>query len=225
MIKLIFQIFVIFLPWKIRRVFLHIVGINAHKTAHVGFSLISAHTVELKAYSRIGNFTFCKCIDKLILGENSNIGNFNYITGFSVNHPAVNKYGHFKSVSNRKCELIIGKHSGITSRHYFDCNGGIYIGDFVQIAGMNSLFLTHSIDLQHCYQDAKPIVIGDYCFIGTSCTILKGCIISKKITVAACSLVNKSLEISNSLYGGVPAKLLKKDTNYKFYNRKDGFVI
>lgn len=67
---------------------------------------------------------------------------------FSVTHVKVRKYSHFSHIDNRQCILSIGKNTSITSRHYFDCNGGIYIGDYCTIAGFETAFMTHSIDLK-----------------------------------------------------------------------------
>lgn len=60
-------------------------------------------------------------------------------------------------------------------------------------------------------QNAKtaPIVIGDYVFIGARCMILKGVTIGDRSIVAAGSVVTKSIP-ADELWGGVPAKFIKK---------------
>ena len=223
--KIFIQLMIFFLPWPARRAVLQaLFGFELHKTSRIGYSIILARKLVLDEYARIGSFNLCKSIDYMRLGKYSNIGNFNYITGFSVEHPAVKQHQHFSANLNRKCEFIVGSHTGITSRHYFDCNGGIYIGSFSQVAGLNSVFMTHGIDLRMNRQDARPIIIGDYCFVSSSCTILKDCRISDKVTIGACSLVNRSLIESNAMYAGIPARLKLVNVNYNFYTRKEGFV-
>lgn len=53
------------------------------------------------------------------------------------------------------------------------------------------------------------ISIGDGCWIGANSTILGGVNIGKGTIIGAGSLVNKDCE-PNSLYAGVPAKLIKR---------------
>lgn len=225
MIKIIIQVFLFFFPWKIRRFFLaKILKFEMAEGAHIGFSILLARHVILGKYASIGHLNFCKDIDLLELGEYSNLGTKNYITGFSIYDKAVLKNNHFSHIEERQCVLKVGNHTGITSRHYFDCNGGIFIGDFCQIAGFESAFLTHSIDLKNNRQDADPIVIGDYSFIGTRCTFLKKSKIPARSIVSACSLVNKQYQEENSLYGGIPCKFIKTIDNYKFFYRTNGSV-
>ena len=219
---MIFQLLIIFLPWRIRRwLLIKLCRFELHPSSKIGKSIILAKRVKLEARASIGCGTYCKRIDYLHIGENSNIGNFNIITGWSAESKNVI---HFKHIPNRKCELVIGAQSGITSRHYFDCTAGIYIGNYVQIAGHGTTLLTHSIDLINARQDAAPIHIGDYCFIGIKSTILKGVNITNKVIVGACSLVTKNLMDENALYGGNPAKLIKHVESCAFFSRTKGFI-
>lgn len=219
------QILLWLFPWRLRRIMLNrLFGYKIDKGARIGFSIILSKQLEMKKNSYIGHLNICKPIDLLSIGEDSNIGNRNFITGFSITAPEVINHGHFEHIQNRKCELKIGKHTGITSRHYFDCNGGIYIGDFCQIAGFETAFLTHSIDLENNRQDAAPIKIGNFCFISTRVTLLKGIEVAPYSIVGACSLINKALLKSHSLYGGVPCRFIKNVESYLFFNRKSGFV-
>ncbi len=58
------------------------------------------------------------------------------------------------------------------------------------------------------YIQKSPILIGDHVWIGLNTTILKGVCIGDNSVVAAMSLVNKNVQ-SSSLYGGVPAKMIR----------------
>lgn len=223
MFKALLQALLFIFPWSLRRKCLNVFfGYNISKNAHIGKSIILAKSVILEDNAHIGSGTICKPIDRLIMRKDSNLGNFNFITGVSTEP---DNAIHFSHVQNRKCELIIGRDSGITSRHYFDCTAGVYIGDFCQIAGYGSTFLTHSIDIKQNRQDAQPIKIGDYCFIGLHATILKGVSVANRVAIGACSLVSNNLEIPESLYAGVPAKHIKNLDSYKFFDRTKGEVI
>lgn len=223
--KAIIQVLLFILPWKIRRPLLQkIFHFEIAPTARIGFSVILAHKVVMRDHAHIGNLNFCKPIDSLYMGEYSNLGTRNFITGFSVADKIVQRRKHFAHIKDRQCVLKVGKHTGITSRHYFDCNGGIYIGDFCQIAGFETAFLTHSIDLKNNRQDADSIRVGDYSFIGTRCTFVKGAEVPAYSIVGACSLVNKKFTEERVMYAGVPCKYIKKLEDVKFFEREVGSV-
>lgn len=223
------QIILFFFPWKIRRWFLtSIFKFEIHSTARIGFSIILSKKLKLEEKSRIGHLVFCKKIDNLYLNKYSTIGNLNFITGFST---SIDDFaylnGHFAHDLDRKCELVINENSAITSKHFLDCNGGIYIGKFTTIAGIKSTFLTHSIDIYKNRQDTKPILIGDYCFVGTGCIILGGSILPNYSVLGAGAVLSKKYTVSNHLYGGVPAKPIKNldNNDVKYFTRKNGFVV
>lgn len=221
----ILQVFLMFFPWKIRKWFLkRIINIEIEEGARIGFSIILAHKTHMGINAKIGNLCICKAIDELYLDDNSKIGTKNYITGFSVKDPLVIKHRHFAHVADRKCVLRIGKHTAVTSRHYFDCNGGIYIGDFCEVAGFETAFMTHSIDIKENRQNAGPIVIGDYTFIGARCLFLLNSTIPPHSIVGANSMINKKFTDEYMLYGGSPARPIKDVSDYKFFKREVGFV-
>lgn len=220
------QLFLFLFPWKIRKFLLcRFLHFKIGEGSTIGYSIIRARNVVIGQNSHIGHLNYCKDIDSLIIGDNSNIGNNNRITGFSVESPIVKRFGHFEHIIKRKCELIIGNQVGITSNHYFDCNGGIYVGNYVQIAGLNSIFMTHSIDLKENRQDAEPIYIGNYTFIGARSTMLKGSSIGNYCIIAAGAVVSKRFNDDYRLVGGVPAHDIKSVEGYKFFERENGFVI
>lgn len=214
--KLIVQILLFILPWSIRRRVLNMMGHQIAPTAHIGISIILCHKLIMDENSTIGHLTLVKGIDRLELKKNSKIGALNFITGYSVALKTV-----FRNVESRNCEFIIGESSSITSRHFFDVNGGIYIGKFTQIAGIRSTFLTHSIDVYNNIQTTSPIVIGDYCFCGSNIVILKGVIIKDYTVIGAGSIVSRSIERGKVVIAGNPATI-KKDLNIddvKFFCR------
>lgn len=221
--KALLQIFFFFLPWKLRRILLiKICGFTIHKDARIGFSIILAKSVKLEEHSYIGNLTFCRKIDLLHIKKYGILGNLNFITGFPSGDNS-----HFGHVIDRKSVLAIGNHSAVTARHFIDCTAGVFIGDFTTFAGIRSQILTHSIDLKKNRQDAASVVIGDYCFVGTGCTVLKGSKLPDFSVLGAASLLNKNFEEQKCLYGGVPAKrIISLDIDEDLYfSRKEGYVI
>ena len=219
---MIFQFLIMFLPWGLRR-FLLVwrYGYEINKTARIGKSIILAKKLRMGPKSRIHNFVLCKRIDALEMGEDSGIANFTYITGFSVVGCK-----HFLHVLDRKCELVLGKSAGITSRHFVDCNGGVYIGDFTTIAGIRTQILTHSIDVYNNRQDAKPIKIGKYCFLGTGCILLPGSELPDYSILGAGAVLTKAYMNSGCLYAGLPAKEVKKlEIDLIPYFKRDKHVV
>jgi len=220
--KLILQLLIIFLPWKVRRfVLIKLFKFNIHKTAIIGKSIILADKLFMGKNSLIGNLTFCKNIGSVKLHENARLGALNYITGCPQNNKS-----HYLHLTNRQSQLTIGAHSAITSRHFIDCTAGVTFGEFTTFAGIRSQILTHSIDLSKNIQDCKPVKFGSYCFIGTNVTILAGSSLPDFSVLGAKSLLNKNLKTECSLYGGVPAikiKELEKES-FAYFNRTKGFV-
>ena len=201
------HLLLLLLPWPLRRILLcAIFGYKIDPAAKIGFSLIMPAKLEMGAKCIIGNFTICRAsVDRLSMAPDSSMGSFHLITGIS----AKNK-NHFRHVRDRRCELVIETGVGIPSRKFFDCNGGIYIGAYSTIAGQWTQFLTHSIDIYHSRQDAKPIRIGKYCFVGTGCILLPGSELPDYSVLGAGSVLNKKYTESGCVYAGTPAVVKKR---------------
>ena len=219
--KIFVQLFFLPFPWAIRKIVLNtILDIKFEKGAKIGYSVFLAKKSILRKNSVIKNFSFVNEIDFFEMGAFSKIGNRNWITGSSSEL----KKGYNAS-PHRKCEFIIGEHTRITANHHFDCNGGVYIGKYTTIAGMNTQILTHGIDLIESVQKADKTIIGTYCFVGTKCIILKGAVLPNNCLLAAGAVLTKSYVESEMIYAGVPAKPVKKiPLDAKYFSRKSGNV-
>ena len=211
-----------FLPWSLRRAILRsYFRYEIADTCRIGFSLLYPKRLVMKDGARIGSLTVCKDIDLLELGESASVGNLTWITGFPSGTT-----GHFEHQFDRRPELLMGAHSAITNRHLIDCTERIRIGAFTTVAGFASQLLTHSINLETNRQEASPITIGTYCFLGTNCVLLGGSVLPDYSVLAAKSLLNKEYQESCYLYGGVPAKPIKAlDITNKYFQRRTGYVM
>jgi acetyltransferase-like isoleucine patch superfamily enzyme len=58
-------------------------------------------------------------------------------------------------------------------------------------------------------QDGQDIVIGNGVWLGSNVVVLGPCTIGDNVVVAAGSVVTKNIE-SNTIVGGVPAKIIQK---------------
>lgn len=210
------------MPWFVKYRFLNkFMGYDISKDAYIGLSIITIKHLKMGPGSYIGHFNVIINLDNLVLGSNSIIGRNNWITGFSTKI----KSKHFEHDKDRKSELIIGNESAITKNHHLDCTNYIHIGNYATIAGYNSQFLTHSIDIYEGRQDSHPIEIGDYSFVSTGVIILGGSKLPDYSVLAAGATLNKNYSDKWKIYGGVPAKPIKDiDRNAKYFYRKQGFI-
>lgn len=95
------------------------------------------------------------------------------------------------------------------------CFKKIVIGKDVKIA--EEVILRDSDNheiLYEGYQKSAPIVIGNHVWIGMRAMVLKGVTIGEGAIVAAGAVVTKDVP-PHALVGGVPAKVLKENINWK----------
>ncbi|HEY2573692.1 MAG TPA: hypothetical protein VGH65_06475, partial [Verrucomicrobiaceae bacterium] len=212
----------VILPWPIKREILQsCFGFELHPSAHIGLAWVFPRKLVMNEAACIDHFTVAIHLERLELGSHAMIGRGNWITGY----PKDGRGPHFQHQSGREPVLVMGEHSALTKNHHFDCTARIDIGAFATIAGYQSQFLTHSIDIVAGRQHAEPIRIGRYGFVGTRCVVLGGSVLPDYSVLGAASLLNKDFEDSYCLYAGTPAHPLKKlpaDSGY--FTRQEGFV-
>lgn len=218
-----FRLLISLVPfWPLKRIILcFFYGYKIHPTARIGYSYVFPRNLCMNAYSSIGHGTVCKGLSTLWMGPYAHIGQLNWITGF----PKPSTSRHFSSQLKRNPSLVIGKHAAITNRHLLDCTDRIVVGPYTTIAGFGSQLLTHSIDITVSRQVAKPIFIGQHCFIGTRVTVLPQSHIPPFVVIGAGAVVSGKLEKPYFLYGGVPARPLKPLSLLALYfKRTEGYV-
>ena len=220
--KTLLGFFSLLLPWGLRRSFLEKqFGYSIHPTSRIGLAWIFPRRLVMEEGSRIGHLNLCKNIDLFHLGAHAVIGQLNWITGF----PSGSTSRHFAHQPDRRPELILERHSGISSRHLIDCTARVRIGAFATVGGFRSQLLSHSIDLAAGRQTAEPIDIGEYCFTGTNSVLLGGSALPHHSVLGAQSLLNKKWEEPYRLYAGVPAKPIKElPPEMEYFRRTEGFV-
>jgi acetyltransferase-like isoleucine patch superfamily enzyme len=209
------------LPWSLRRSFLEKqFGYSIHPSSRIGLAWIFPRRLVMEEGARIGHLTLCKNIDLLHLGAHAVVGQLNWITGFPSG-----PHRHFAHQPDRRPELIVERHAGISSRHLIDCTARVRIGAFATIGGFRSQLLTHSIDFAAGRQTAEPIEIGEYCFTGTNSVLLGGSMLPHHSILGAQSLLNKKWDEPYRLYAGVPAKPVKElSPDLEYFRRAEGFV-
>lgn len=132
----------------------------------------------------------------------------------------------------------VGKNFMVYSNCYFSGLNNIEVGDNISLSrgciilggggvsiGDNSLFAPYVqiYSEDHAYLDTdkdiikqtdsirKKITIGSGCWIGANAIILKGVTVGNRSVIAAGAVVTKDVE-PNCVYGGVPARLIRRKT-------------
>lgn len=214
--------FIVLLPWKLKRfVLCRFFGYELHPSARIGMAWVFPGKLVMKERAYIDHFTVAIHLDLITMDSGSFIGRSNWITGMS----ALSDQKFFTHQPERKAHLILEKEANVTKKHHLDCTNVIKIGAYSTIAGYDSQFLTHSIDVYENRQHSEPIIIGEYTFVGTNVVVLGGSVLPPRSVLGAKSMLNKKFEEEWKLYGGVPAKpLTDLDRNARYFTRKDGFV-
>lgn len=181
-----------------------------------------------RLYSLYGNFSCEKCYFGMVQLNKSVTGS----PGACGGPLELNLWGEVKF--RGKCEICSGSKitvgnnavldMGEGSRILHQCNIAAYCGITVgaqswivhrcQLVDTNFHFIA-DFSKGHVNNIARPIKIGEYCWICNSSTITGGAIIPDKTIVASNSLVGKDFSDipSESIVGGVPARLIS--TGYR----------
>ena len=116
-------------------------------------------------------------------------------------------------------DLTIGRDTVINQHCLLDGRGGLVIGDNVNISSHVLLVAgTHDVqDGETFAGEAKRIVVEDYAWLCTRCTILPGVTIGRGAVVAAGAVVTKSV-VPYAIVAGVPARQIGERTTDLSYN-------
>ena len=123
-------------------------------------------------------------------------------------------------VENNNCMVEIGNKTFIGRQTHIACtedNSQIIIGGEGMISSYCQIRTgdSHSIlDLDgNRINSAASVRIGQHCWLGEGCKVLKGVILGDNCIVSTGAIVTKSYG-SNVLIGGVPAKIVKENINW-----------
>jgi acetyltransferase-like isoleucine patch superfamily enzyme len=172
--------------------------------SRIGFGTIIAVDTATLDTCKIGPFNLFVGPMKVHIHRGASIGNRNeFVCGYWVLRDEYKNVQYLRS-------LEICDEALITSRHYFDLSGSLVLGERSWIAGIDSQFWTHGAGVRE-----RDIKIGSDCYIGSAVRFSPGSAIGDRVIVAMGSVVSGELPESNALVGGVPARVLKSDYNWK----------
>jgi acetyltransferase-like isoleucine patch superfamily enzyme len=154
--------------------------------------------VTLGSYCEIDGYSSVK----IIFGDCVKIGSYSKLLSTS----------HFSKFGKG---LVMGSNSAVGDFTHFGAPGGIEIGNdvimgsYVSFHSENHNFLDTSKLIREQGVNSKGIKIGNNIWVGAKVTFLDGCEVGDNSVVAAGAVVN-GIYPSNSIIGGVPAKVIKK---------------
>jgi acetyltransferase-like isoleucine patch superfamily enzyme len=103
----------------------------------------------------------------------------------------------------------VDAYPGIMKGCYIQGKGGIYIGDYTQVAP-NVVIVSANHDFYDSRKHiSQPVKIGKYCWLGAGCKIMPGVELGDFTIVAAGAVVTKSFADGHCVIGGIPAKQIK----------------
>lgn len=115
-------------------------------------------------------------------------------------------------------KLSLGKNVSINTGCVLQCYGGLTIGDNVTISD-GAKILTRSLNIDNYLENSdkierdhsdQSVKVEDGVWIATNAVVLPGVHIAKKCVIAAGAVVTNDLLEEECIYGGVPAKKIRK---------------
>jgi acetyltransferase-like isoleucine patch superfamily enzyme len=196
-------------------------GYKIGKRVKIGFSVVDAKDCIIDDDVSIGHLNALIGVKKLSIGEHTRIGHLNIIRGGDevrlgryteiIRLNEINSIPDPIVVTPAEPKFILGDGSVITASHKIDFTDRVEFGKRVILGGRNSSLWTHN------RQSTKPIIIGDYSYIGSEIRIAPGGEIPPKCVVGIGSVITKKFEDEYKLIAGVPAKAVKDlDEDGKF---------
>lgn len=117
----------------------------------------------------------------------------------------------------RNSKLKLGSNVTININTVIDCTTSIVVGDNTAISAECYIMDTdwHTIGFDNGkFNLNEKIIIENNVWIGLRTTVLKGSIIPRETVVGANSLVAKKYNESNTVIGGNPARIIKKNIKW-----------
>lgn len=123
---------------------------------------------------------------------------------------------------NHPDRITVGENSIVGPENVLLSQGGIRIGDNVNISGFSYIISQeHNIESPGLETTLAEVIIEDYVWLATNVTILPGVRIGRGAAVAAGSIVTKDVPPC-AVVGGVPAKkIATRPDKFDYHTRDD----
>ncbi len=169
-----------------------------------GVRLSYTKNIQFGQWNQIEDHVHISALGKhpIQFGNNVRIGAFSRI----ITSTSFNNIGEY---------IRIGNNVGIGEFAYLGGGGGLSIGNdciigqYLSCHPENHKFQDPTQLIRHQGVSRKGIHIGNNCWIGAKVTLLDGVTIGDNCVIAAGAVITNSFP-TNSVIGGIPARLLKK---------------
>jgi len=174
------------------------------RNARLGFGAVIAVKKARLHGCRIGKMNRFIGPMTIAIGRNTVIGPFNeFDCGYWTLDQRYSGAGYERY-------LEIGEEAVISTRHHFDIAGALVVGSQTWIAGRGSQFWTHGAGVKN-----RDIHIGRNCYIASAVRFAPGAVVKDDCLVGIGSVVVGVIKETHALIAGVPAKVLKRNYDWK----------
>lgn len=225
MLSFVFAFLLALLPSQLkiviyRRLFHYKIGNNVR----IGVSpFVGVKICEIGDNVEIGHLNLFTQIERLVLGAHTRIGFLNLVRGGNSvrcgRYVTVLRQNTFNSILDRDfvepadAVLELGDGVFVAAGHWLDFSDRISIGAHTIIGGRNSSIWTHN------RQRAKPITIGEHCYLGSEVRVAPGATLPPFSLVALGAVLTGEVQSPCMLIGGNPAGVVRP------LNQHDSFLI
>jgi UDP-3-O-[3-hydroxymyristoyl] glucosamine N-acyltransferase len=188
-------------------------GYRIGRGVRIGLVLLDAGEVDLGEGTEIGHLNLVLRVGRFVTGQHVRIGSLNIVRGGEEvrlgDYAEVMRLNVLNAIPDHDCttspvsRLEIGAGAVIVSGHRVDFTDRVTIGRNVILGGRNSSLWTHN------RQQTAPIVIGDFCYVGSEVRLAPGARLPERSILALGSVLAGAIETPGSLVGGVPAKVIR----------------
>jgi acetyltransferase-like isoleucine patch superfamily enzyme len=211
-------------------IYRHVCGFKIAPGARIGLSVLDVRHLELEAGAEIGHGNVLLGSERVSLGKGARIGHLNLVRGgqevrldewsWVMRLNVLNAIPDNDAQGTPDPRLRLGPGACVTSGHRLDFTDRIDLGKNVIMGGRNSSLWTHN------RQATKPIVIGDFCYLGSEVRLAPGATLGPMSILGLGAVLTKPIDAGHVLVAGVPAKVVRQtsatdETQLRAKTRKD----
>jgi acetyltransferase-like isoleucine patch superfamily enzyme len=189
-------------------------GYHIGKRVRIGFSIIDARDCTIEDDVSIGHLNVVIGVGKLSIGDHVRIGHLNIIRGGDevrlgryaeiIRLNEINSIPEPDAANELDTVFLLGEGSIVTTGHKIDFTDRVEIGRRTILGGRNSSLWTHN------RQRTRPIIIGEFSYIGSEIRVAPGSTIPSHCIIGIGAVITGHLADEGWLIGGVPAKPIKE---------------
>jgi acetyltransferase-like isoleucine patch superfamily enzyme len=172
------------------------------RRATIGWlSVIDVQRLSMARGARIGAACVLRGPMSVTIGEDASMGSRNVVQ-------CADWFADFDDPRARFDRVFsLAARAMVTSEHFFDAIGGVYIGEGTWVAGRGSQVWTHGLGAEK-----KRVVVGRYCYLGSAVRLAPGAHLGDLTVVAMGAVVSNDFQDRTGvLLGGVPAHVVRED--------------